>query len=336
VVDPEILRRDVAAVTAGLEAVGFDLDRLAAHAGYSDRLDRIAVEQLGDFFHRTWSSAITLSGGDVTLPLAVGDAVPFGAYEIVDYLASSCPTVGSGLTELARYFGLVTPKLRWTLDAGHDPPLVFLEAIDTEPEVAAVALQYTIGVTFGRFRRLTAGELAFASVDLSMPAPVDDSRHRAFFAAPVRYGAPRTILRLPRRVWTLPLERGEPVLRRILERHARTLLAQQAQAEEPLAEVRAAVRARLDDGDLKVEAVARELATSARTLQRRLGEAGTSFQAIVDDERRRAAESYLREARLAVGDVAYMLGYSEPSAFVRAFKRWTGTTPRAYRLRALG
>src|SRR5690606_14394899 len=118
------------------------------------------------------------------------------------------------------------------------------------------------------------------------------------------------------------LTRREPGLQRILERHAQTLLEEHAKQDDPLAEVRSVIGKRLDDSDLKLEVVARELATSARTLQRRLAEAGTSLSALVDDERRRAAQSYLREPRLAVGDVAYMVGYSEPSAFVRAFKRW--------------
>lgn len=333
--DPEYARRDAAAVTAGLASVGFDLDALAAAAGYADRPDRLDVAELGDYFERIWSAAVAARGGDLTFAVEVGDAVPFGAYEVIDYLASSCGTVGAGLREIARYFAIITRKLRWTVDDAHDPPRVFLDPVDAAPLRAILGQQYAIGVTFGRFRRIVDGELAFAGVDLAMPTPADDRLHRAYFGCAVRYEAPRTVLRIPRRVWTLPLSRHEPGLRRILEQHAKGLLAERAKRDDPLAEVRSTLRARLEDRDLKLEAVARALGTSPRTLQRRLGEAGTSLSALVDEERRHAAESYLREPRLAVGDVAYMLGYSEPSAFVRAFKRWTGTTPSAYRQQAL-
>lgn len=333
--DPELVGRDLTAMMAGLSATGVDVERLTELAGIDLRLEGVPPDELGAIFSRLWTAAITLTR-DPSLPLAAGDAVPFGAYEIVDYLASSCPSLGAGLGQVARYFRLITPNLSWHIEAANDPPLVTLESHHVDPQIVQVSQQYAIGVTFGRFRRMTEGEFSFASVDLALPAPPDDRHHRAFFgAAAVRYDAPLTILRIPRRVWNLPLQRQEPGLRRLLERHAESLLARELAEHDPLAELRAAVRARLCDGDLKVEAIARELATSTRTLQRRLAESGTSFQATVDEERRRAAQSYLREARLAVGDVAYMVGYSEPSAFVRAFKRWTGETPRSYRRRSV-
>jgi AraC-like DNA-binding protein len=80
-------------------------------------------------------------------------------------------------------------------------------------------------------------------------------------------------------------------------------------------------------GEPEVAAVARALATSDRSLQRRLQEEGTSFRGVVDDARRELAVGYLGDRRMTVAEVAYLLGYSEASAFVRAFKRWTGKTP---------
>ncbi len=69
----------------------------------------------------------------------------------------------------------------------------------------------------------------------------------------------------------------------------------------------------------------------SRTLQRRLARAGTSFEALCDDARRTAAETYLRDTTLSISEVTYLLGYSEPAAFHRAFKRWHGKTPLAFR-----
>jgi AraC-like DNA-binding protein len=85
------------------------------------------------------------------------------------------------------------------------------------------------------------------------------------------------------------------------------------------------------EGDVQIETVARALATSTRSLQRRLAEAGISYQQLLDNTRRDAADEYLADPRLSIGEVAYLLGYSEPAAFHRAFKRWNGITPQSFR-----
>jgi AraC-like DNA-binding protein len=86
-------------------------------------------------------------------------------------------------------------------------------------------------------------------------------------------------------------------------------------------------------GEVELDAVARRLATTPRTLQRRLARAGTSFESLRDGARREAAVLYLADTALSIGEIGYLLGYSEPAAFHRAFKRWHGTTPQAFRAR---
>ena len=90
------------------------------------------------------------------------------------------------------------------------------------------------------------------------------------------------------------------------------------------------------EGVPTLEQVAKRLATSERTLRRRLEEGGTSFRNLLDETRAELARSYVRDRRLPLTEVAFLLGFSEPSAFHRAFKRWTDTTPSAWRQRAEG
>jgi AraC-like DNA-binding protein len=98
-----------------------------------------------------------------------------------------------------------------------------------------------------------------------------------------------------------------------------------------LDDVKAVIERELDHGAPTIGIVARALATSPRTLQRRLGDDGTSFRAAVEAVRADLARGYLRDPGLDLGDVATRLGYAEVSAFLRAFKRWTGTTPSQFR-----
>jgi AraC-like DNA-binding protein len=269
--------------------------------------------------------------GDATTPLTVGAAVPFGAYAVIDYLGASSETLGHGFVELSRYFRLVTHNVVWHVAADDRQAHVELESRHVEDEDRCGFTQYTLGVTLGRFRQAVSGALELSRVELFCKRPDDPTAHRHFFGCPVDYGSARTRLWFPRKSWDLPLRRYEPALVGVLQQHADHLLEQRPADDSALADVRQHVRAHLHEGPRKLDAVARQLAVSTRTLQRRLREAGTTFQRLTEEERQRAAMRYLDNPDLAVGEVAYMLGYSEPSAFVRAFKRWTGQSPRRFR-----
>jgi len=124
------------------------------------------------------------------------------------------------------------------------------------------------------------------------------------------------------------------VLRSWLERQAATVLARLPAGDDACDEVRSVLSVQATAGEMTIDAVARRLSTTARTLQRRLARSGTSFEELRDDARRQAAELYLSTTTLTIAEVTYLLGYSEPTAFHRAFRRWHGTTPQAFRAQA--
>jgi len=124
-----------------------------------------------------------------------------------------------------------------------------------------------------------------------------------------------------------PCHGHDPNLFRFVKAHAELLLQNQSRDSTVRGQVRRLVVGLVAQGEPEVAAVARTLATSERSLQRRLQEEGTSFRDVVDDARKELALGYLGDRRLSVSEVAYLLGYAEAGAFVRAFKRWTGRTP---------
>ena len=103
---------------------------------------------------------------------------------------------------------------------------------------------------------------------------------------------------------------------------------------DALARVKDRIRHDLQDGAPSLEEVASGLKMSARTLQRRLGAHDLQFSALVDETRRELAEDHLAHSNLALAEVAFVLGYADLATFIRAFKRWTGQTPKAFRERA--
>jgi AraC-like DNA-binding protein len=100
--------------------------------------------------------------------------------------------------------------------------------------------------------------------------------------------------------------------------------------------VQRALTGRVASGDTRIGALARQLAMSGRTLQRRLAAEGVSYQELLEDARKEAAGRYMSESTLAIGEIAYLVGYSEPAPFHRAFKRWYGVTPEAFRQKLRG
>jgi AraC-like DNA-binding protein len=117
----------------------------------------------------------------------------------------------------------------------------------------------------------------------------------------------------------------------VLDRHARELSSQLGADRGYADQVRATIRDQLGRGDLSLRAIARRLATSTRSLQRHLELEGLAYQDLMETTRSAEAQAHLRDHRLSVSEVAARVGFVQPSSFTRAFLRWTGQTPRAYR-----
>ncbi len=164
-------------------------------------------------------------------------------------------------------------------------------------------------------------------------APGSCKEHQKHFGCPVYFGAQMDALLLPTHALERPNRLGDAGTARFFDRHLDEELAQMAENEALDKKVRAEISQALSGGVPMVSDVARQLGMSARTLQRRLGESGISYQELVDESRRRLAERLLGQTRYSLLDIAFMTGFSEQSAFTRAFKRWAGQTPRSYRLK---
>jgi AraC-like DNA-binding protein len=162
-------------------------------------------------------------------------------------------------------------------------------------------------------------------------APPDLSEHERIFATRLSFGVPRNELAVERAVLELQLVRADPRLSQVLDQHVRDLVAR-APAQQSLADrVRRYLRDAFPGGDFALESIGRRMGTSARTLQRQLSAEGTSYRQILEQARQELALRYLAETQTPIKEVAALLGYAELQAFYRAFERWTGLPPAAYR-----
>jgi len=149
------------------------------------------------------------------------------------------------------------------------------------------------------------------------------------------FDAPQNCAAVDAALLAMPVPNADTSLYPLLLHHAERLLEERAAREEPIvARVRAALLARLASGEARLAPVAAELGLSTRTLQRKLAEAGSSFQQVLDALRYGLAQDYLRRRELGLVDIAFLLGFREQSAFTHAFREWSGMNPGAWREQA--
>jgi len=162
--------------------------------------------------------------------------------------------------------------------------------------------------------------------------PDDLNEAEQLLGCPMRTQRPWLGLALSRQSWELPLRRRDAVLQSVLLRNADEIADRLPKPNDVVSDLRRILLSRLAQGDSNIESVARSMGTSVRSLQRRLTYRGSSYQDVLDSIRREAAGQYLSDRALSISEVGYLLGYSEPAAFHRAFKRWHGSTPHEFRL----
>ena len=259
------------------------------------------------------------------LGMRLARATPLGAYPLLDYLVVTSDTVGAGITQLARYFRLVAAPMAFEFREEADGTTVVLDTNGIH-----FGAEYTIALIVFHLRAETAG--AFAPERIGFVAVPDDGAElEQAFGCPVSGGAPSNCVVVARGTWNLPLTRRDAALRTVLEEHPAAAAAEAASQRGVREGVRYVLAARVNGGDTRIESAARELAMSPRSLQRKLGEEGVTYHALVEEARGAAAARHLSDRRLSISEIGYLLGYSEPAAFHRAFKRWHGISPMTFR-----
>lgn len=275
--------------------------------------------------------AAAASLGDPLLGLHVGRTITPAHLGVMGYVLIACGTLGAAMQRFGQYQRLVYDvnpleyrligdqlELEWGVAAGRPGSLV--------DECASAAL-----VQFAR--DLSGGEWPVSRVEFVNPAPADVVPYTDYFGREVCFGADATRVRIAACYLQRPLRQPDATLLALLSRQADVLLEQLPEAGTLEQAVRRSVVDQLRHGPPALEAVAATLHLSPRTLHRRLAERGTRFCALREDTRRRLAEDYLGDPRLQLAEIAQLLGFSEQSAFNRAFVRWTGTSPGRFRRR---
>jgi AraC-like DNA-binding protein len=194
-------------------------------------------------------------------------------------------------------------------------------------------MDYQVG---GIFRALTAVWAVVPAPEVTVcfatPAPDDPGEYIGTFApVPVSFGQTYFGFKFPARYLDVPLRTADSHLHDVIRQYAEAVLAEIHPLQHASARVRAEIIKALSDGNATVVSVAKQLHMSERTMARRLDEEGTTFRELLDEIRHRLALRHVAAQALELNEIAFLLGFSQVTAFHRAFKRWTGKTPLEYR-----
>ena len=243
--------------------------------------------------------------GDPALALRAAEQTPFGAFRVLDFLGATGATVGEGLARVAAYFPLVDPRGSITVEPAEDAVALSFRGADGVPPQPAQ--EYTLAILVSRVRHCAASPVGLG-VRFAFPRPVSAAEHARVLGLEPVFGAAVPALVLARATWEAAPRAADAGLFATLEEHARELLGRTAPRIRSRRAVRAAIAAELPGKEPSLARVARRLGTSARTLQRRLGAAGTSFAAVVDAVRRERAEAFLRAPDVSIAEVSFLVG----------------------------
>ena len=309
-----------------LENEGFDLKTVLDRVGIPESALEDAKTRLPQRrFQALWQVASEATG-DPAIALRVSIMVKANTLGIIGYLASASES-GRNAFELVK--GL-TPLL-WEnveCDLESDGEVAFLRCnTGSNPQASRFTTEYAIGlaVTMSRVFGAARDDPLEARFSYSAPAYADE--YERILRLPVRFDAGEDGVLLPISMMDSLNPSADAALRLLLERYAADQLARIPTSARFSQRVRARILSMLPLGGLTSDTVAAQFSISNRTLRRRLQKEATSYQEILDDVRAELARHYLTKEKREIDEVAFLLGFSDPSAFTKAFRRWTGQTP---------
>lgn len=268
------------------------------------------------------------------LGLDVALEVPHGAYGLQEYAFRHAPSLGEAAERFVRYQRMTSDVVEHTVTR-RARSTVFTTRITGVPALLGPHLNvFYVAYTMRVARELAAEEVPALAIRFPHEscAPEQLARLRAHFGTEqILFGAGCLELELGPELWDRPVAAADPGLLMILDAHAAAVLPPADPGEVWLSRVIAHLRPNLAGGPPSLAACASATGMTIRSLQRRLEEAGTTYREVLDALRQEEARRMVRETALSFDEITFLLGYADRRGFVRAFERWTGRTPTAYR-----
>lgn len=271
------------------------------------------------------------------LGLRIGRCAKPQHFGVVGYLAASCSSLGQALMRYRRFQTLLVSNLDvqvhqrgsvirycWGKSEG-----------EGEHDTTPLASEFGVAAFVNLYQALIGQAISPTAIEIPYERPAQASIYEVLMGCPVRFEAPCHALEMPVSLLAMRITTSDPYLRGLFDQQAQAMLDQQPRPDRFLDELQQQIVAALQDGEPSAAAIAERMQCSLRSFYRQLAGQGLRYRALLADVRFKLARMYLADPRLSSAEIALLLGYSEQSAFTRAFRGWAGSTPQDYRRRLL-
>ncbi len=322
-------------VYEGMRRAGFAADEILLRAGIE--ISRVSehARTPNNMQYAFWRAAHDVTG-DADFGLHLAEFMPLYRGQVVEYLFLSSGSFGAGLKRALAYQRLVSDVLEGSANQIGDQIYLANPTAQYKDEMSLRHFSECFALSLLRFFRfVTEGKLNFTRVDFTHTSGADAAEYTRVFGCPVYLGQAEARVYFDKSMMDYPLWQSEPELLRLHEQLANEKMQELARTDL-VGEVRRAIGETLESGEITLETIAERLGTTSRRLRTQLSEADTSFQQVLSDYRARLSKRLLSQTNESVEQIVYLTGFSEPSTFYRAFRRWTNETPVEYRKRKQG
>jgi AraC-like DNA-binding protein len=268
--------------------------------------------------------------GDPALGIAMGESWSQSMLQVVGQLLVACRTMREALALFERYQPLLGNNSTWKLEERGDTAYLYCDDVMEHPLAARICIEAVMMLTYRIGRGfVTEGTSSADEIWFRHTEPSYAKQYARVFQCPLRFAQPRNALVFSRRVLDLPQPHSDETMLELLRASADALLRER-ESESVAERVRALLRYEQDIDRMNVRYIAGRLNMNVRALRRRLGSEQSPLSNLLDEARLRIAQRELSKPGASIKEVAHGLGFSEASAFHRAFKRWSGQTPAQF------
>ncbi|MFT5576389.1 MAG: AraC-like DNA-binding protein [Bermanella sp.] len=279
--------------------------------------------------HKFWQTVEEVSG-DPLIGLRLAEKMSLQKGQVWEYLFLSSPTFGDGLRRTLDFQRLVSDAFEWELQVNGDEACLRVRYAVANNVALRHLSESSMHYIMRYFQALTQGGFVPRRIDFVHAASASLDEYSGHYGCEVLFAQADPGLYFSAEILEQPSSRAEPELLKLHEQLANERLAK-LEKQDVVVDVRSAIAEILERGQPELTEIAERLGMTPRVLRSRLTEADTSFNQVLSDYRFYLAKRLLSRTEESVSDVVYLTGFSEPSTFYRAFKRWTNMTPVEYR-----
>jgi len=275
--------------------------------------------------------AIVEKLGDRSLPLQMGEIISPISVGILAYVMMHAPNLGKSIEKLCQYQDIVCNAVETTFHQKEKLSVIDLRVNSEDMIYPEFALESEMSVYASAFRALTLSEFKLTEVHFEHGPTSDLAIYQRVFQCPLLFESGKNWMVFESSQLEKPILNANASLFPVFEQHAQDLLAPLQPKTRFSDVVKTEIVKCLVGQEPSLSHIAMTLGVGIRNIQKKLKEEGKSFQQLLDEARKELAIKHLKQPYSSTTDIAYLLGYSEPSVFYRSFKKWTGQTPSAFR-----